>query len=136
MSRSINKPALVALTGGVLLTASAFAATPLVQGYMLGADAAKAAATDAKAAEAKCGANMAKTADGKAAEGGCGAAKTADGKTAEGGCGATMTADGKAAEGGCGANKTVADGKAADTATTADASKPATDGKADDGKGG
>ena len=41
MSRSINKPALAAaLTGSLLLSASAFAATPLTQGYMLGADAA------------------------------------------------------------------------------------------------
>ena len=39
MSRSIHTPALAAaLTGSLLLSASAFAATPLVQGYMLGAD--------------------------------------------------------------------------------------------------
>ena len=51
-----NKPALVTATlaGGLLLAGSAFAATPLAQGYMLGAQDA-AAATDAKAAEGKCG---------------------------------------------------------------------------------
>jgi len=57
-----NKPALVTATlaGGLLLAGSAFAATPLAQGYMLGAQDAAAAtdatdATDAKAAEGKCG---------------------------------------------------------------------------------
>lgn len=113
MSRSINKPALsAALAGGLLLSASAFGATPLAQGYMLGAEAAK--ATDAKAAEAKCGADMSKGAEGscgadkKPAEGNCGADK----KAAEGSCGAdkakpdgTKTADGKAVEGKCGEGK-------------------------------
>jgi len=48
-----NRPALVTATlaGGLLLAGPAFAATPLAQGYMLGAQ----DATDAKAAEGKCG---------------------------------------------------------------------------------
>lgn len=119
MSRSINKPALAALTGGLLLSTSAFAATPLVQGYMLGAETATAAQTTdakgtkaaeakcgAKAAEAKCGAHKAKAAEGKCGEGKCGAgkaqpgpAKAAEGKCGEGKCGASKA---KAAEGKCG----------------------------------
>lgn len=65
MSRSLKKPALTAaITGSLLLSASAFASTPLPQGYMLGAD--TAAATD-KAKEGGCG--------GKHAEGRCGMEK-------------------------------------------------------------
>lgn len=65
MSRSLKKPALTAaITGSLLLSASAFASTPLVQGYMLGAD--TAAATD-KAKEGGCG--------GKHGEGRCGMEK-------------------------------------------------------------
>jgi uncharacterized low-complexity protein len=113
MSRSINKPALAAaLTGSLLLSGSAFAATPLAQGYMLGADAAT-QAQDAKAAEAKCGAKTAEAKCGadkaKAAEGKCG-----EGKCGEGKCGADKAKPGaaKAAEGKCGADKAkAAEGK-------------------------
>lgn len=62
MSRSLKKPALTAaITGSLLLSASAFASTPLTQGYLLGA--APPAATD-KAKEGGCG--------GKHGEGRCG----------------------------------------------------------------
>lgn len=65
MSRSMKTPALAAAIGGSLILAGGtFAATPLVKGYMLGADAA--AAAD-KAKEGGCG--------GKHAEGGCGMAR-------------------------------------------------------------
>jgi uncharacterized low-complexity protein len=123
MSRSINKPALAAaLTGSLLLSGSAFAATPLAQGYMLGTDAA-AQAQDAKAAEHKCGANKAAehkcgagkaaATEGKCGEGKCGAdkaqpgaAKAAEGKCGEGKCGAdkAKAAEGKCGEGKCGGN--------------------------------
>lgn len=53
------------LAGGLMLSGSAFASTPLVQGYLLGAqEAGKAAATD-KAKEASCGADMKAGAEGK-----------------------------------------------------------------------
>ena len=58
------------LAGGLALSGSAFASTPLAQGYLLGAqDAAKAA--DAKTKEGSCGAHKAK-AEGKCGEGKCG----------------------------------------------------------------
>ncbi|MGH8084947.1 MAG: EF-hand domain-containing protein [Lysobacter sp.] len=65
MSNASNKPVLVTATlaGGLLLAGSAFAATPLAQGYMLGAQDA-ATATEAKTKEGGCGA--------KKAEGSCG----------------------------------------------------------------
>lgn len=68
MSNASNKPVLVAasLAGSLLLAGSAFAATPLAQGYMLGAQDA-ATATEAKAKEGGCGA--------KKAEGSCGMEK-------------------------------------------------------------
>jgi uncharacterized low-complexity protein len=84
MSRnsSFNKATLgavgIALTGGVLLASSAFAAQPLAQGYLL------TAAPTSKTAEGKCG------------EGKCGGSKAAA-KTAEGKCG-----EGKCGEGKCG----------------------------------
>jgi len=105
MSRSIKTPALAALTGGLMLAGSAFASTPLVQGYMLAADAPQ-AKTDTKAAEAKCGA------DKKTGEMACGAAKA---KAGEKTCGAHKA---KTGEMSCGANKPKAaagDKKAADT---------------------
>jgi uncharacterized low-complexity protein len=74
--KSNNKPALVTgtLAASLALAGSAFAATPLSQGYMLGAQEAD------KAAEAACGA--------KTAEGGCGADKAGhEGKCGEGRCG-------------------------------------------------
>jgi len=73
MSQNSNKPALVAATlaGGLLLAGSAFAATPLAQGYMLGAQDAATATAD-KAGEASCGA---KKAEGKCGEGKCGMEK-------------------------------------------------------------
>ena len=72
MTHSSKKPALVslgtALAGGLLLSGSSFAITPLAQGYMAGA----AQASDtAKAAEGNCGGDKAK-ADAKAGEGKCG----------------------------------------------------------------
>lgn len=124
MSRSMKSPALAAaVAGSLLLAGSAFAATPLAQGYMLGADAQAAAKKDdakaAKTAEHACGAAH-KTAEGKCGEGKCGegkcgaSAKAADGKTAEGKCGEgkcgakagdKKATDGKAAEGKCGEGK-------------------------------
>ncbi|WP_298574866.1 EF-hand domain-containing protein [uncultured Luteimonas sp.] len=72
MTHSSKKPALVslgtALAGGLLLSGSSFAITPLAQGYMAGGP----QATDsAKAAEGSCGGDKAKT-DAKAGEGKCG----------------------------------------------------------------
>src|SRR5690606_34648491 len=66
MSSKPNKPALATATlaSGLLLAGSAFAATPLAQGYMLGAQDAATAATQAKTQEGGCGA--------KKAEGSCG----------------------------------------------------------------
>lgn len=59
MSSNPNKTALMAasVAGSLLLAGSAFAATPLSQGYMLGAQdaAAGAAATDKAGHEGKCG---------------------------------------------------------------------------------
>ncbi len=73
MSRSIKTPALAAITGSLMLAGSAFASTPLVQGYMLTADAAaEGRKTDAKAPAAK-GATSGKAAEGKCGEGACGA---------------------------------------------------------------
>ena len=64
MSSKSNKPALAAGIAGTLFLAGAtFAATPLAQGYMLGAQDA-ATATQAKTQEGGCGA--------KKAEGSCG----------------------------------------------------------------
>ena len=60
---SIKKPVLRtagALAGSLLLAGSAFAITPLAQGYMLGA----AQDTAGKTSEAGCGANHAKHAEG------------------------------------------------------------------------
>ncbi|WP_407351462.1 hypothetical protein [Luteimonas sp. R10] len=58
MSRSDQKPVAVAigtaLAGGLLLSGSAFAMTPLAQGYLLGAQEAATAGAD-KAREGKCG---------------------------------------------------------------------------------
>lgn len=78
MSHKSNKPVFAAgaaLAGSLILAGSAFAATPLAQGYMLGAQDAAAAA---KTTEASCGA---KHADGaKHAEGKCGEGKCGEGK--------------------------------------------------------
>ncbi len=63
-----------ALAGGVALAGSAFAMTPLAQGYLLGAQQAQTAdkaADAAKDAEGSCGADM-KHAEGKCGEGMCG----------------------------------------------------------------
>lgn len=76
MSQSHKKPVAIAigtaLAGGLMLSGSAFAVTPLAQGYLLGAqDAAtptEAATADAKAEEGKCG-------EGKCGEGKCGIEK-------------------------------------------------------------
>lgn len=82
MSHKSNKPlfaAGAALAGSLILAGSAFAATPLAQGYMLGAqhaDAKQDAA--AKTTEAACGAKHAdgaKHAEGKCGEGKCGMAR-------------------------------------------------------------
>ncbi|MGQ4658961.1 HvfA family oxazolone/thioamide-modified RiPP metallophore [Lysobacter sp. F6437] len=65
MSSKPNKPVLATATlaSGLLLAGSAFAATPLAQGYMLGAQD-TGAATQAKTQEGGCGA--------KKSEGSCG----------------------------------------------------------------
>ncbi len=60
MPSSNKKPVVVAigtaLAGGLMLSGSAFAVTPLAQGYLLGA---QDAATEAKAREGTCGAHKA-----------------------------------------------------------------------------
>lgn len=94
---STKKPIALAigatLAGGLLLSGSAFASTPLAQGYLL---AAQGAAPD-KAKEGKCGADKGKTesADKAKAEGACGAGHAgAEGKCGEGKCGmAKLDAD-------------------------------------------
>src|SRR3546814_16353613 len=58
------------LAGGLMLSGSAFASTPLAQGYLLGA---QEAGTADKAKEGSCGADKAK-------EGSCGADKAKEGK--------------------------------------------------------
>lgn len=72
MTQSSKKPALVslgtALAGGLLLSGSSFAVTPLAQGYMVGAQEAATAATERGTAH---GADKAK-AEGKCGEGKCG----------------------------------------------------------------
>jgi uncharacterized low-complexity protein len=106
MSRSLKTPALLA--GSLLAAGSAFASTPLPQGYILSAtevaakaaDAGKAPATTktgdkagemkcgAKAGEMKCGADKARpapAAPNKAAD-----AKMAEGKCGEGKCGGSI----------------------------------------------
>ena len=72
MSQKSNKPALVVagFAGSLLLAGSAFAATPLAQGYMLGAQDAATATTD-QAAEAGDVADKAAH-EGKCGEGKCG----------------------------------------------------------------
>ncbi len=86
MSHKSNKPvfaASAALAGSLILAGSAFAATPLAQGYMLGAQ--EAAATQ-KTAEAACGAKH------QADAGHAGHAEHAghEGKCGEGKCGMAM----------------------------------------------
>ena len=72
MSRSLKTPALATLAGSLVLAGTAFASTPLSQGYMLSAaDAPPPAA--AKTAEAKCGADKAKAGEMK-----CGADKAGE----------------------------------------------------------
>ncbi|GAB6196045.1 HvfA family oxazolone/thioamide-modified RiPP metallophore [Lysobacter xanthus] len=107
MSRSLKTPALAAaITGSLMLAGSAFASTPLTQGYMLSAADAP-AKTDAKAGEMKCGADKAKAGEMK-----CGADKA---KAREMKCGADKA---KAGEMSCGADKAkakpVTDKKVAD----------------------
>ena len=147
-----------ALASGLLLSGSAFASTPLVQGYLLGADAAGTKAAEGncggdKAAEAKCGAD--KGAEGKCGEGTCGMAKMdtdKDGKLSRAEFAAAHSGkddkfaahdgnkDGfisaeemKAAhEGSCGADKKAAEGKCGEGKCGGD--KPAADTKAAEGK--
>jgi len=73
MTQSSKKPVAVAigtaLAGGLMLSGSSFAVTPLAQGYLLGAQ--DAATADAKAQEGNCGGDKAK-AEGKCGEGKCG----------------------------------------------------------------
>ena len=75
MSQSHKKPVAIAigtaLAGGLMLSGSAFAVTPLAQGYLLGAQDAAAEAADAKAQEGSCGADKAGE-EGKCGEGKCG----------------------------------------------------------------
>lgn len=129
---SINKPVLLTastLAGSLLLAGSAFAATPLAQGYMLGT-AQDAAATTAKGAhEGKCGmARMDTDKDGRISQAEFGVAHGGDtskfaahdgnsdgfvdaaemkarhaAKTAEGKCGEGKCGEGKCGEGKCGA---------------------------------
>ncbi|MEO6030736.1 MAG: EF-hand domain-containing protein [Burkholderiaceae bacterium] len=94
MSHKSNKPVFAAgaaLAGSLILAGSAFAATPLAQGYMLGAQEAAAAA---KTTEAACGAKHdagAKHAEGNCGAGHAGADKAAhEGKCGEGKCGMAM----------------------------------------------
>ena len=94
MSNKILKPASLAagavVLGSLALAQTAFAFSPLAQGYLAGSH----AATADKPAEGGCGA------DNKAHEGNCGADKKA-----EGNCGADKGAhEGKCGEGKCGMN--------------------------------
>lgn len=116
MSRSLKTPALATLAGSLVLAGTAFASTPLSQGYMLSAaDAPQKASAkaDAKTAEMKCGADMAKSGEMK-----CGAdtAKASDTKPATAKPDANAKpkaqpvadkkmADAKMAEGKCGEGK-------------------------------
>lgn len=119
MSRSLKTPALATVAGSLLLAGSAFASTPLAQGYLLSAaDAPQAAAP--KAAEMKCGADKAKAAEMK-----CGADKA---KAGEMKCGADMA---KAGEMKCGADKAKA--KAGEMKCGADKAKAAAGKKAAEG---
>jgi len=96
---SNKKPVALAVTTALLLSGSAFASTPLAQGYQLGAD----TVIDAKAAEGNCGGD-------KAQQASCGANKA----TGEAKCGANKpAAEGKCGEGTCGFAKmdTDKDGK-------------------------
>ena len=74
MSESNKKPTVAvigtALVGGMMLSGSTFAVTPLAQGYLLGTQEA-AATTEAKAQEGSCGADKA-SGEGKCGEGKCG----------------------------------------------------------------
>ena len=73
MSQSSKKPVAVAigtaLAGGLLLSGSAFAVTPLTQGYLLAAQ--ESASADAKTSEGSCGGDKAGH-EGKCGEGKCG----------------------------------------------------------------
>lgn len=106
---SNKKPVALAVTTALLLSGSAFASTPLAQGYQLGAD----TVIDAKAAEGNCGGDKAQQAScgaNKAQESSCGANKA----TGEAKCGANKpAAEGKCGEGTCGFAKmdTDKDGK-------------------------
>lgn len=74
-----------AFAGGLMLSGSAFSATPLAQGYLLGASDTMAAAD--KAPEASCGADKKAGAEGKCGEGKCGMDKMdadKDGKISKG----------------------------------------------------
>lgn len=128
---SINKPVLTAsaLAGSLLLAGSAFAATPLAQGYML-AGAQDAAATTGKAShEGKCGmARMDTDKDGRISKAEFGVAHGGDTSkfAAHDGNGdgfidaaelkahhAAKAAEGKCGEGKCGASMKPAPAKAA-----------------------
>ena len=69
----------VAVTGGMLLASSAFAAKPLPQGYQLAAAQATKTA-EGKCGEGKCGSDAAAKKTSKAAEGKCGEGKCGEGK--------------------------------------------------------
>ncbi len=139
MSHKSNKPVLVAagLAGSLLLAGSAFAATPLAQGYMLGAqDAAQTTADKAghegKCGEGKCGMDKMDTdQDGRISQAEFGAAHDGDTSkfaaydtNADGFADAAEIKarhDAKGAEGKCGEGKCGGDKKpGADTAAKAD----------------
>lgn len=138
MSRSLKTPALATVAGSLLLAGSAFASTPLAQGYMLAsADTppkaktaeAHCGADKGKAGEMKCGAGMKsgemKCGADKAGEMKCGADKAGEMK-----CGAGMV---KGAEMKCGANKPAPKAKPAPAAAKPAGAKMA-EGKCGEGK--
>ncbi|MGY4515926.1 HvfA family oxazolone/thioamide-modified RiPP metallophore [Lysobacter sp. HA18] len=106
MSRSLKTPTLATFTGSLLLAGTAFASTPLSQGYMLSATDAP-PKSDSKAAEMKCGADKMKGGEMK-----CGADKAkADAMKADAAkpkmqpAADKKVADAKMAEGKCGEGK-------------------------------
>ena len=121
MSHSTRKPVVLAASAAILgslaLAGSAFAMTPLAQGYQVApgdnapqaeAQAGAEAGDDKAKEEGKCG-------EGKCGEGQCGADAAApkaheEGKCGEGSCGADTAApkaheEGKCGEGQCGADR-------------------------------
>jgi uncharacterized low-complexity protein len=113
MSKKTLKPVVMAagavMIGSLALAGTAFAMSPLAQGYLLAAG----AAGDDKPKEGSCG-------EGSCGEGQCGADKPADTAAAATPAAAATATDDKAADGSCGEGQCGAD-MAADATPAADA---------------